>query len=404
MSETRTVKCNIVIETTPELAFEAVTRASELREWFADQAWTQVRPGGRYEVRWESGYRAEGTFTALDAPRRAAVAWRGTAEPGETAVEVTLELVEGGVEVTVLHTGFGAGDEWNPALAQAEKGWQVGLENLKSTLETGVDLRTALRPFLGVYPEVLNTERAAKEGIAAEQGIYLHDTVEGGGARAAGLAKGDVIVAIAGRATPDYEQLHVALGGLRAGDVVDVELVRGRVRQTVQVTLALRPQPEVPRTAEALAQAVADLQRDTDAALRSAVEGVTEEESGHSPAEGEWSAKQVLAHLTTTERAVLNWMADVASAGWVEGDDGDPAVTASRLAAVLAVKPTLQELVDRLLVDEAETVAFMRALPQSVVAHRARFRRMGQTAVGLPDHTREHIEQIKATIAAIRAA
>jgi hypothetical protein len=97
-------------------------------------------------------------------------------------------------------------------------------------------------------------------------------------------------------------------------------------------------------------------------------------------------------------------MADVASAGWVEGDDGDPAVTASRLAAVLAVKPTLQELVDRLLVDEAETVAFMRALPQSVVAHRARFRRMGQTAVGLPDHTREHIEQIKATIAAIRAA
>jgi uncharacterized protein YndB with AHSA1/START domain len=91
MTDVREIKHRVVIDTTPDLAFEAVTRASELREWFSDQAWTEVRPGGRYEVRWNQGYRAEGTFTELDPPRRAAVTWRGTGEPGETAVEFTVE-------------------------------------------------------------------------------------------------------------------------------------------------------------------------------------------------------------------------------------------------------------------------------------------------------------------------
>jgi uncharacterized protein YndB with AHSA1/START domain len=33
VSDERQVKQQVVIETTPELAFEAVTKASELREW-----------------------------------------------------------------------------------------------------------------------------------------------------------------------------------------------------------------------------------------------------------------------------------------------------------------------------------------------------------------------------------
>jgi uncharacterized protein YndB with AHSA1/START domain len=37
MSEMRQVRESVVVETTPELAFEAVTKDSELREWFCDQ-------------------------------------------------------------------------------------------------------------------------------------------------------------------------------------------------------------------------------------------------------------------------------------------------------------------------------------------------------------------------------
>ena len=146
------------------------------------------------------------------------------------------------------HSGFGPGAEWEKALAEAERGWAAGLENLKSTLETGVD------------------ERLAKEDFAARRGIYITGTVEGG-ARAAGLDKGDVIVALGGVEVSDADGLSAALRAHRAGDVVEVDLVRGRERRTVQVTLGQRSQVEVPKTAEALAEIVAERYKETGTCL-----------------------------------------------------------------------------------------------------------------------------------------
>jgi uncharacterized protein YndB with AHSA1/START domain len=398
------VKQKVVIETTPELAFEAVTKASELREWFSDQAQTDVRPGGRYEVRWDQGYRAEGKFTELGPPRRAAFTWQGASEPGETTVEFAVEPTDGGVEVSVIHSGFGPGAEWDAALMEAEKGWSAGLENLKSTLESGVDLRVARQPFLGINLDLLNAERAAKEGIAAERGIYVLDTVEGSGARAAGLGKGDVIVALGGVETPGFQELGAALRARRAGDVVDVELVRGQERETIQVTLGQRPQVEVPDTAEELADLMAERYKEVNAELKAAVEGLTDEEAGQCPAEGEWSVKQVLAHLSTGQRAFQTILVNIAVNGWLDLGPVYPDAIPGWLSAVLTVTPTLQGLLDRFFTDEEETVALLRGLPGETVTHKARFRRIAQMMLFGPDHTREHIEQIKGTIRAVRGS
>lgn len=403
MSETRDVKQSVVVDTTPELAFEAVTSASELREWCSDQAWTEVRPGGRYEIRWNSGYRTDGKFTELDPPRRAAVTWRGTGEPGETAVEFTAEPTADGVKVTVLHRGFGPGKEWDEVVEASENGWGPGLQNLKSTLETGVDLRTARQPFLGINLDLLTASRAAKEGIAAEQGIYVLDTVEGSGARAAGLGKGDVIVALAGTETPGFAELGAALRACQAGDVVDVELVRGQEQDTVEVTLGSRPQREVPGSAGELADLLAQQHAEVKAELEAAVEGLTEAEAEQQPAEGEWSVKQTLAHLTEGERGFHVVLVNIALNGWLDGGPVYPDQIPGRIDAVLAVTPTLQGLVERFITDQAETAAIVRGLPETTIAHKARFRRIGDFALSGPDHTREHIDQIKRAIAAVRA-
>ena len=402
MSE-RKVERSTLIDATPEMAFEAVTKASELREWMCEYAWTMIQANGVYHARWEGGYYTNGRFVELDPPRRAVITWLGPGEPGETVVTFTVQPEAGGTRVTIVHTGFGSGPEWDEAVAGSEKGWDRGLDNLKSTLETGIDLRIVNRPFMGILFDVLNADRAAKEGIAVSEGVYINDTVEGSGARAAGLVKGDVIISLDGVATPGWHELGPILGSHQAGDTIEAVVVHGQDRRTIPLTLGRRPAEEVPATLEGLADRVAELHAEANAALKAAIVGLTEAEAGRSPAKGEWSVKEVLAHLSVTERDAQCFGFCVAVDGFVDTGPGDLAALEGRLAAALEVTPSLDGMVSRFLTEEAETVALIRRLPAATAAHKARLHRLGQYMVGFPAHTRDHIEQIKATIKAVRA-
>ena len=55
-----------------------------------------------------------------------------------------------GTALVVTHTPSGGGAKWAKAVKEAQKGWETGLENLQSVLETGQDLRLTLRPMLGI--------------------------------------------------------------------------------------------------------------------------------------------------------------------------------------------------------------------------------------------------------------
>jgi hypothetical protein len=210
-------------------------------------------------------------------------------------------------------------------------------------------------------------------------------------------------VALGGQETPASEEMTAALRAHQPGDAVDVALVRGQVRETVRLTLGERPQPEVPGTAEGLADFVHERYGEADAELKAAIEGLTEAEAGQRPSAEEWSVKEVLAHLSITERDTQFYVSSIALDGWLDGGPGNTGTIPGRLAAVQAVAPTLAGLLDRYLADERETVALLRGLPEETVAHKARTYRIGQTMAFLPIHTRDHIEQIKATVKAVRA-
>jgi len=401
MADERQVTFEIVIQTTAELAFEALTKASELREWCSDEARTDPHPGGRLDLGWNSGYRAQGHFTAVEAPHRVAFTWQG-GEPAETLVEATVEPLPAGVRVRLVHSGFGEGDAWDRAVAESEQGWGPGLENLKSTLETGVDLRFVRKPFMGIFLDILTPERAEKEGIAADAGIYINTALEGSPAQAAGLQRGDVILSMAGKPTPGYHELGNVLGAHHSGDVLPMEVVRGHERLAMEITLGRRTIPEVPSTAADLAGRVSELYREGDAALLAALEDVSDEEAGVQPSEGEWSAKEVLAHLSIVERDQHCYLGIFCLDGWLDTGPTNPSVIAGRMAAILSVDPGLDDLIERFRKDEAETVAFLRGLPEEALQHKARFRRIALQMIQLPEHSHEHLEQIKAAIAAVR--
>ncbi|MFC2030038.1 SRPBCC domain-containing protein [Chloroflexota bacterium] len=404
MPEQRNVSHEVVIDTTPEMAFEALTEGREMREWFCDEAWTQVRPGGRYDIRWNQGYRADGTFTELDPPHRATVEWQGSGEPDTTTLAFVIEPAGTRRRVTVVHDGFGAGTDWDEALAQAERGWSVGLQNLKSTLETGVDLRVVRQPFLGISFDLLTPERAAREGIAAERGIYVLGTLEDSGARRAGVEQGDVIVALGGIETSDYETVREALRTHCAGDVVELDMVRGQIREARRIELGQRPQVEVPGSARALADRLAEQLEAANAELSAALEDVTEQEADHKPAPGEWSAKEVLAHLSAGERGLHFYLVGLAVNGWLDAGGIDPDAFPGQLVAVLASAPTVEALRARFFTDEQETVTLLRGLPNETVAHKARFRRICEAVQYSPDHVREHVTQIVAALESVRGS
>jgi len=397
----RSIQQERFIKAPAEHVYEALTVAGDLMGWLCDYARIEPYPGGRFEMRWRTGYEVRGQFTELK-PNAVGFTWRGTDEPGETVVRFDLTPTEGGTTVRVTHSGFGSGPQWERALAEAEKGWATSLENLASLLETGIDLRLARQPFLGVSLEPLDAPRAAREGIATETGVYLTSVIEGAAAQAAGLQKGDVIVAIDDAEVHSFDDLVAALRAHRAGDRVEVTFVRGQERSKIAVELGSRPMPEVPADRDALAARIEEEQAKINRELAEAVAGLTEEQAEHEPAPGEWSVKQTLAHLSVTERDMLYWYGQVILGAWATEEVGNPSTVPEKLAMTLTVAPTVPALLERFRQDQAETLVFIRALRPEIVARKARYRRIAETALEMFDHVRDHIAQIRAAAEAAR--
>jgi len=384
-------------------AYRAFTRAIALREWLCDVAMADARAGGRLYLWWNSGYYACGEFTDVEPNKTVAFTWHGRGEPATTHVQVALTVAAGGTEVTVTHSGIGAGAEWAMARQEIERGWQVGLENLPAVLETGRDLRLVRRPMLGVYLGEFNAEIAAKLDVPVTGGLRLDGVAEGMGAQAAGLQKDDVIVSLGGKPVTTWPELMAALQGHRAGDTVPVVFYRGGEKKEVAMTLSSRHLPEVPATAEALAEAVRKMHADLAAEIGGSLEGVSEAEAASRPAPGEWSALEVVAHLIAAERENQTWITDLLNDDerWSDRFE-NPTNVPARVSATVAAYPTLAAIVEAWKRSMAETAAMLAALPPEFVAHKGSFWRLGRDLLQAPEHVQEHSAQIRAAVQAVR--
>src|SRR5258708_25686986 len=149
----------------PEV-FLAFTNATGLREWFCDAAQIEPRKGGRVYFAWHQGYYAASEITKLVVDKKLAFTWTGRGEPDTTEVEINIAARKNASVVRVTHAGVRAGKKWKETAANISLGWERGLENLQSVLETGRDQRFTLRPMLGVTGlEELTPEMAARLNV-----------------------------------------------------------------------------------------------------------------------------------------------------------------------------------------------------------------------------------------------
>lgn len=369
--------------------FRAFVHPTLLRDWLANAADSEQRTGGYIFLRWNDGDYACGTFTRFEPPARLEFTWDGMNEPGVSRVEVEIEAQGESALLTVRHAGLGQGPAWEAAIQGFEHGWTEGLENLQSVLETGIDLRLARRPRLGIYIDEFNAEIAAKLGVPVDRGICLGGTAENTGARAAGLQKGDVLVSLNGVALVGMGSFDEALHGLQAGDRPAVVFYRGAQQHTVALELSRYPIPELPESALQLREKVLALQAEIETALDSVFAGKSEVQAGRAPAAGEWNARELLAHMILCERDYQGWVADMLND--TPGYDDfrmRPNVT-GRIRALTARLSTVAALREEFGLAQAETAALIEALPEEFVRWRKHlFRRAAYWAL---DVTRSHL-------------
>lgn len=367
--------------------YRAFTNAQALREWFCDIATVQPQVGGHFYVAWNNGDALLGKYTALEPNKTIGLTIRALADTDRSNVTITLAAQPDATTLTLVDTSDGA--EWLQMKDAVEKGWQDALAVLQTGLETGVDLREARRPMLGI---------ALTGSQSGDTGVRIGGAVEGMAAHRADVQKDDQILSIGGKATPDWSALTAALGAHRAGDVVTVVYDRAGQQHQSQVALSPRPMPAMPATAAELADQLGQSYAAIRDEMTALLQGVTEAQATQPPAPGEWSVKEALAHLLLSERTLqcrVGWLLSDLESGPDNWDGSLPA----QITAVLTAYPTLAALTQAFQASLTETTALLATLPPSFVVQKRSFNRVAREMTSWSDHIRDHLAQMRAALA-----
>ena len=141
----RTIEITKTIEAPTERVFHALTDADELARWWPSSADSDPRSGGSFEYRFEFPEEPErdhtysGAYHEVTQNELVSFPWAGRL--GETRVDLRLEPAGDGTALTLVHSGWGTGADWDDAYELHVQGWGFFLGNLQSFLERGEDRR-----------------------------------------------------------------------------------------------------------------------------------------------------------------------------------------------------------------------------------------------------------------------
>jgi len=99
----------------------------------------------------------------------------------------------------------------------------------------------AVHPYLGVYLSDLTHETASKFGSPVDSGALVEKVEPGGPADAAGIQRGDIVIAAGAQEISSSGDLISALRNYQPGDTVDLTVLRNGEKSRLQVDLAESP-------------------------------------------------------------------------------------------------------------------------------------------------------------------
>jgi uncharacterized protein YndB with AHSA1/START domain len=387
----QSLRAETVVRLPPIDVWQAFTHPVHLYYWLGDAIEIDLRVGGAYIVRGTNGMRLDSTVEKLLEGRRLVL--RPTRRGDDARIEIDLVKLAG-AETRVCVA--------DPDSEDAEP-WREALENLRSVWEQGIDLRESRTPVMGIGPKDLGPGDRPVRGVPPGVGVRLNAVLKGGAAQEAGLRAGDVVISFDGEAVRSVEELVRCIRARKPGDTAQVLAIRDGHENARTVILARRSgRGEPPPTPERLLRAMSDAVAEADVTLEKAVRGLSDGDAYRPERPEAWSVAQVLAHLSITERMLQCWL-DQAARGERPTIDSEPCTNPGRIAGILASRPSVRELLDRVRRDEQETLAFLSHLPPSVATFKPRWARVALTALDYRTHSDDHLGQIARIRAAIAA-
>ncbi|MFN8498071.1 MAG: trypsin-like peptidase domain-containing protein [Anaerolineae bacterium] len=118
----------------------------------------------------------------------------------------------------------------------------IGVGTLRRVVEALTTTGRVRRGYLGVglQPVPLPAQMQGVLGREQASGLLVLGVEPGSPAETGGLLLGDIIVGVAGRPTPDMEELQGELSGERVGQATPLEIIRGGQQQTANVIVGER--------------------------------------------------------------------------------------------------------------------------------------------------------------------
>jgi len=139
-------------------------------------------------------------------------------------------------EVIGINTLVVRGDGMGSAIAEG-LGFAIPSNTARLITEQIIQKGYFARPYMGVQIQQINPSIAQRYNLPVEWGAYVVRIGNNSPASIVGISAGDIILRIGSIVLDENTQFLNALFSYKPGDVVEVELLRGEVRNTVQVQL-----------------------------------------------------------------------------------------------------------------------------------------------------------------------
>ena len=394
----KTILIETFVKAPIKYAYRAFTNSTSLREWLCDVATVDPHPRGRMYLWWRGDFYSSGHYLDLVGNEKIKFRWYANIDPAPTEVTVSFTEKDDGTNIGLSHE-VPDDPSWSKAAETFRENWVSSLENLKSVLETGIDLRIANRPMLGIIPGDFAEEQAKMLGVPVREGMRLDDVVDGMGAKKAGLQKDDVLVEMAGKPiTTDFNSLPIAIAGKKGGDEVEVVYYRGPEKKTINMELGKRPMPSVPFEPVELARQAREIYESALAGLESCFDNYSDEQAMKRPTPNEWSALEVVAHLIQGERFNSIFLTSLID-GYELVSDGFGTNINAQVEATVRANPSIKMMLDTLRRTVEEILAYTELIPEEFTRNAGSYHRFGSNLLQPNFHITSHLQQIQAALA-----